>query len=55
MIPANHLPLGPVMADVAGLALTDAERARLLHPGVGGVILFKRNYESPTQIADLCR
>jgi beta-N-acetylhexosaminidase len=52
---AQHLPLGPVMADVAGLALTDAERARLLHPGVGGVILFKRNYESPQQVADLCR
>jgi len=55
MIPANHLPLGPVMADVAGLALSDAERARLRHPGVGGVILFKRNYESPAQIAELCR
>jgi len=53
--PAHHLPLGPVMADVAGLVLTEAERARLLHPGVGGVILFKRNYESPAQIAALCR
>ncbi len=53
--PAHHLPLGPVMADVAGLVLTDAERARLLHPSVGGVILFKRNYESPEQIAVLCR
>jgi beta-N-acetylhexosaminidase len=52
---SHHLPLGPVMADVAGLALTDAERARLMHPGVGGVILFKRNYESPEQIAALCR
>ncbi len=56
MIPtAHHLPLGPLMADVAGLALTDAERARLMHPGVGGVILFKRNYESPEQLAALCR
>ena len=55
MIPSNHLPLGPVMADVAGLALTDAERVRLAHPAVGGVILFKRNYESPEQVADLCR
>ena len=52
---AHHLPLGPVMADVAGFALTDAERARLLHPSVGGVILFKRNYENPEQLAALCR
>lgn len=52
---AHHLPLGPVMADVAGLVLTDTEKARLLHPSVGGVILFKRNYESPEQIAALCR
>ena len=55
MISLNHMPLGPVMADVAGLTMTDAERARLLHPSVGGVILFKRNYESPQQIAALCQ
>ena len=49
-----HTPLGPVMADVAGLTLTDAERERLLHPAIGGVILFKRNYADPQQIAALC-
>ena len=43
------------MADVAGFELTDAERARLLHPAVGGVILFKRNYQTPEQLAALCR
>ena len=47
------LPLGPVMLDVAGKSLADDDRARLLHPAVGAVILFARNYESPEQIAQL--
>ncbi len=46
---------GPLMIDVAGLALTDAERKRLAHPLVGGVILFARNFESRDQLADLTR
>lgn len=48
-----QLPLGPVIADVEGLALTDSERLRLCHPLVGGVILFSRNYESQVQVAEL--
>ena len=51
----NHLPLGPVMADVAGATLREEERQRLLHPSAGGVILFQRNYENPEQLAGLCR
>ena len=50
-----RLPLGPLMLDVEGLALNDDDRRRLAHPLVGGVILFARNYESPEQVAALCR
>lgn len=41
------------MLDVAGTALTDADRHRLMHPLTGGVILFTRNYQSPGQLAAL--
>ncbi|HZD54401.1 MAG TPA: glycoside hydrolase family 3 N-terminal domain-containing protein, partial [Woeseiaceae bacterium] len=47
------MALGPVMLDVEGLALTPADRDLLSEPAVGGVILFARNYASPTQLADL--
>ena len=50
---AESKPLGPVIADVAGTALTDDDRERLLHPLCGGVILFARNYESPEQLCAL--
>jgi len=47
------LPLGPVMTDVAGLALSDDDIRRLQHPLIGGVILFARNFESPDQLKRL--
>lgn len=47
------MALGPVMLDVEGLQLTPADRDLLAEPAVGGVILFSRNYASPSQLADL--
>ena len=53
MTDSLKLPHGPLMIDIAGLELTDLDRARLKHPLVGGLILFSRNYASPEQLTRL--
>ena len=47
------MALGVVIADVEGLRLNDTDRARLMHPQLGGVILFARHYESVAQLCAL--
>lgn len=41
------------MLDVEGISLMPEECERLRHPAAGGIILFRRNYASPGQSADL--
>jgi len=41
------------MADIDGTELTPSDREFLMHPAVGGVILFSRNYRTPAQLAAL--
>ena len=50
------MPLhAPLVIDIAGLTLTPADRARLRHPLVGGLILFARNWQDRAQLTALCR
>ncbi len=44
------IPLGPVVLDPTGPALTEDDRRRLRHPAAGGVILFAHNFETPEQL-----
>ena len=48
---AEHSPL---ILDIAATELTAADRKRLAHPLVGGVIFFSRNWKDRTQLTQLC-
>ena len=43
----------PLIIDIAGTQLTAADRRRLRHPLVGGLILFARNWENRAQLVQL--
>jgi len=47
------LPLGPLIADIAGETLTSQDIALLECSAMGGVILFSRNYSCPRQLTEL--
>ncbi len=49
------LKIGPIVFDLIGTTLSPEEREILQHPLIGGVIFFARNYQSPDQIAQLCK
>jgi len=45
--------IGPLMLDIEGTVLSEDEKKRLANPLVGGLILFSRNFSSPTQLKQL--
>lgn len=47
--------LGPVITDLQSTALCEDEKQLLDHPYLGGIILFSRNYQDPSQLAELVR
>ena len=44
----------PLILDIAGTELTDADRRRLQNPLTGGLILFSRNWQDREQLTSLC-
>lgn len=49
------MSLGPVMLDLEGPGLSPAEREILVHPLVGGVVLFSRNFAGLGELVELTR
>lgn len=44
-----------LMMDLASLTVSEEEKTALIHPSVGGVILFARNYSSKSQLIQLIK
>jgi beta-N-acetylhexosaminidase len=45
--------LGPLIVGIDGTELDDETRQLLMHPAVGGVILFSRNFQTESQLREL--
>ena len=45
--------LGPLMMDLADLEPSGEDREIVMHPAIGGVVLFDRNFSDPRQLAHL--
>ena len=44
---------GPIIADIDGIELSQVDKDVIMHPKLGGLILFSRNFESVEQLRDL--
>ena len=44
----------PLIIDIEGVALKAADKKRLKNPLTGGIVLFGRNWQSRTQLTQLC-
>jgi beta-N-acetylhexosaminidase len=44
---------GPILIGLSGTELDGASREKILHPAVGGVVLFTRNFEDRSQLEQL--
>jgi len=51
----NTTPLGPLIIDIEGIELNNQDLDILMHPLVGGVILFSRNYTDKVQVTTLVK
>lgn len=51
----KHQARGAIMADVAAYELSLDDIQRLLDPAIGGVILFRRNFQNVAQLKALCQ
>lgn len=47
--------IGSLVIDIEGVQLSAEDKELLAHPCVGGIILFKRNYENKLQLQSLCK
>ena len=52
--PASTSPIAPLMLDIDGHTLTDADKLVIKNDTVGGMILFGRNVNTPEQVRSLC-